>query len=133
MHAYNTLSAMSARRWAGNKTERHNAAERFSAFRRGLAAEVQRRTETLGISQAGGGCGGVWPLHNTAVEGGFTGSKCAPSCKHATILRPYRCHPPLVGVGTCAPLAGCCVMLAVQRHVERSSSCKPVRRGRVCQ
>ena len=58
MHAYNTLSAMSARRWAGNKTERHNAAERFSAFRRGLAAEVQRRTETLGISQAGGACQG---------------------------------------------------------------------------
>ncbi len=105
MHAYNTLSAMSARRWAGNKTERHNAAERFSAFRRGLAAEVQRRTEALGISQAGGACGAMWPTQLWRV--GTQAQVCRPTCKHMTILRPYRRCPLLVVVSTNAPLAGC--------------------------
>ena len=71
MHAYNTLSAMTARRWAGNKTERHNAAERFSAFRRGLAAEVQRRTEMLGISQAGGACVGDVAIAQSTCAGWY--------------------------------------------------------------
>ena len=89
-----------------------------------------QRCRTLQRLQAGAGCGGaaphrdaghlasrwdVWgmrPLHNTAVEGGFTDTGMW------AVMQPYRFHPPLVGGGPYAPLTGDCAMLAVQRHVE---------------
>ena len=114
MHAYNTLSAMTARRWAGNKTERHNAAERFSAFRRGLAAEVQRRTETLGISQAGGACGGC--------------DHCTPQLWRALLRYRYVDHlASLLQTCGCTGVAHSLLSLAHMHHSQGAEPCRQCR------